>query len=518
MSDQQKTFSRREFVTAATAVAAAATLVPPGAAAAGTSARALRDYMQHDATGLAELVRRREVSPAELLELAIARAEAVNGAINALCLKHYGEARAALKNIDPRAPLAGVPFLLKDLGVYLEGTVTSNGSRFFRDRVATQTSTVVRRYQAAGLNIFGKTTSPEFGQIPNTVSSLYGKTRNPWNLEYSAGGSSGGSAAAVAAGVLPAAHATDGGGSIRFPAAMCGLVGLKPTRARTPLGPNKSEGWSGLSCGHVVSRSLRDSALLLDLTQGAEPGAAYWPPKPEDSYVSELKREPGRLRIAVISRSPLGASVHQDNLDALANARKLLDSLGHEVFDAELPADFQRYMDSFGVLSFVGVCSTIRDRARELGHEPGPDDLEPIVYGFYQQGGSISALDYESARQAVQRLGFAISRFMENIDVLLMPMAARAPWKVDDIVLTMEKDVFYREALGYSDFSAIFNCTGQPAITLPLTVNAAGIPVGTHFAARYGDEKTLIRLAAQIEQAAPWQQRVSPMLAKALRA
>lgn len=517
MPEQQKTLSRREFVNGAATVAAAAVLMPPGAVAAGTSTMALRDYLAYDAIGLAELVRRGTVSAAELLELAIARTEAVNGTINAVCMKHYDEARAALKTIDPKAPLAGVPFLLKDLAVYLEGTVTTNGSRFFRDRVAPHTSTVVRRYQAAGLSIFGKATSPEFGQIPNTVSSLWGKTRNPWNLEYSAGGSSGGSAAAVAAGIAPVAHATDGGGSIRFPAAMCGLVGLKPTRARTPLGPDKSEGWSGLSCGHVVSRTVRDTALLLDLSQGAEPGAAYWPPAPEDSYLNELQREPGRLRVAVITTSPLGNAVHQDNLDAIANARTLLGSLGHEVFDAELPPDFQRYMDSFGVLSFVGVCSAIRERARELGREPGPDDLEPIVYGFYQQGGSISALDYEAARQAVQRLGFAMSRFMQDIDVLLMPMAAHAPWKVDDVVLTMEREVFYRDALGYSDFSAICNCTGQPAITLPLTLNAAGIPVGTHFAARYGDEKTLIRLAAQIERAAPWAKRVSPLFAEALR-
>lgn len=517
MPEQQKTLSRREFVNGAATVAAAAVLMPPGAAAAGTSTMALRDYLAYDAIGLAGLVRRGTVSAAELLELAIARTEAVNARINAVCLKHYDEARAALKTLPADAPLAGVPFLLKDLGVYIEGTVTTNGSRFFRDRVAPHTSTVVRRYQAAGLSIFGKATSPEFGQIPNTVSSLWGKTRNPWNLEYSAGGSSGGSAAAVAAGIAPVAHATDGGGSIRFPAAMCGLVGLKPTRARTPLGPDKSEGWSGLSCGHVVSRTVRDTALLLDLSQGAEPGAAYWPPAPEDSYLSELQREPGRLRVAVITTSPLGNAVHQDNLDAIANARTLLGSLGHEVFDAELPPDFQRYMDAFGVLSFVGVCSAIRERARELGREPGPDDLEPIVYGFYQQGGSISALDYEAARQAVQRLGFAMSRFMQDIDVLLMPMAARAPWKVDDVVLTMERDVFYRDALGYSDFSAICNCTGQPAITLPLTLNAAGIPVGTHFAARYGDEKTLIRLAAQIERAAPWAKRVSPLFAEALR-
>lgn len=519
MNDQNTSLTRREFVSAAATVTAAAALMPPGASAAGTSKVALRDYVAQDATGLAALVKRREVSPAELLELAIARTEAVNGTINAVCLKHYDLARAALKTLDPNAPLSGVPFLLKDLHIYMEGTVTTNGSRFFRDRVSDFTSTLVERYRKAGLNIFGKTNSPEFGQTPNTVSSLWGTTRNPWNLEYSAGGSSGGSAAAVAAGILPAAHATDGGGSIRFPAAMCGLVGLKPTRARTPLGPNKSEGWSGLSCGHVITRTVRDSALLLDLTQGAEPGAAYWPPVPEASFVSDLDHDPGRLRIGVVRTSPIGTPIAQDNLDAIDNAIQLCTALGHEIYELELPPSFAHYMDGFGLLAFVGVCSTVRDRARELGREPTADDLEPVVYGFYQEGKGVSALDYEAARQAVQRVGFAMNDFMRDVDVVLTPMAARAPWKIDDVLLTMDRETFYtKAALGYSDFSAIANCTGQPGMTLPLLNNAAGIPVGTHFIGRYGDEKTLIRLAAQIEQSAPWDRRISPLLAEALGA
>jgi len=517
MADKDTTLTRREFVRDSAVLAGATMLMPVGAASAGSSAMALRDYAAHDATGLAALVKNREVSAAELLEIAIARAEAVHADINAVCLKHFAEARAALKGIDPSAPLAGVPFLLKDLGVQMKGTITSNGSRFFADRVATYTSTVVQRYQAAGLNIFGKATSPEFGQIPNTVSLLWGRTRNPWNREYSAGGSSGGSAAAVAAGVVPAAHATDGGGSIRFPAAMCGLVGLKPTRSRTPHGPDKSEGWSGLSCGHVVSRSVRDSALLLDLTQGPEPGAAYWPPAPAGPYVDELAREPGKLRIAVITKSPVGTPVHQDNLDAVSKAAALCRSLGHDVSEAVLPEQCGQLMQNFGIVSTVGVCSQIRDRARELGREPGPADLEPVVFGYYQQAPRISALDYEAARQFLQRLGFTMNAFMHDFDLLLMPMAPRAPWKVEDVTLEMPTEEFYKKAVGYSDFSAIFNATGQPAMTLPLHWNAAGIPVGTHFAARYGDEKTLFRLAAQLERAAPWDKRVSPMLEQALK-
>lgn len=508
--------SRREFIRTGAMLAGAA-LMPPGAVAAGTSRGAMREYLSQDATGLAALLKRGEVSAAELLELAIARTETVNPAINAVCRKHYEAARAALKSIDPKAPLAGVPFLLKDLGVQLKGTVTSNGSRFFADRVATHTSTVVQRYQAAGLNIFGKTASPEFGMLPNTISTLWGRTLNPWNPEYSAGGSSGGAAAAVAAGIVPVAHATDGGGSIRFPAALCGLVGLKPTRARTPLGPDKSEGWAGLSCGHVVSRSVRDTALLLDLTQGPEPGAAYWPPTPAGRYVSELEREPARLRIAVVTQSPLGSPVHQDCLDAVRKAADLCRSLGHELHETVLPEPFVRYTDNVGPLPLVGASLQIRDRARELGREPGAEDLEPVVLAVYHQSARIGAVDYEAARQTIQRLGFAMSRFMQDFDVLLMPVSPRPPWKVGDFTLDLPLDKFLASMTGCSDFTVLYNCTGQPAITLPLHRNAAGMPVGTMFGARYGDEATLLRLAAQLERVAPWGGHMSPLFAEALQ-
>ena len=508
--------SRRRVLRTGMILAGTALLYPPAAARAGTSRRALADYLREDATGLAALVRQRKVSAAELLEIAIARTEAVNPMINAVVQRHFALARAAVQKIPREAPLAGVPWLLKDLNVQLAGTVTSNGSRFFADRLATEDSTLVERYAAAGLVCFGKTASPEFGRTVTTESTLHGITRNPWNLDYSSGGSSGGASAAVAAGIVPAAHATDGGGSVRIPAALCGLFGLKPTRLRTPNGPGRTEGWGGLAAAHAVTRSVRDSALILDISQGPEPGAAYWPPPPVDRYVAEIERPPGKLRIGVLRRSPLGSPVEPDCEAALEGALRLCGALGHEISEFTLPADGLELMMAFGALVGVGFAATVRERALELGREPGPGDLEVVNLLGYQQALGAKAIDYELARQTVQRFGFSMNAAMADLDLILSPVSARAPWPVGMMSLAQEPAQFYRHIAGASDFTALYNASGQPAMSVPLHTGSTGLPVGVMFAGRYGDEKTLFRLAAQLEKAAPWAERLSPLIRESL--
>ncbi len=512
----EPTLARRDVLRAALVLAGGALLYPPAAAAAGVSRRAVRDYLREDATGLAALVRSRKVSAAELLEIAIARTEAVDPHINAVVQRHFELARKAVANAPLDAPLAGVPWLLKDLNVQMAGTQTSNGSRFFAGRVSSADSTVVERYRAAGLVCFGKSAAPEMGRTVTTESSLHGATRNPWNREYSSGGSSGGASAAVAAGILPAAHATDGGGSIRIPAALCGLFGLKPTRLRTPNGPGRTEGWGGLSVGHAVTRSVRDSALILDISQGPEPGAAYWPPPPAGNYVDELGRPPGQLRIGLLRASPLGSPVDPDCLAAVDAAAALCQSLGHHITDFSLPGGGLELMMAFGALVGAGFATAVRERALELGREPGADDLEAVNLAGYRRASAMSAIDLELARQAVHRFGFTMHHAMQDVDIILSPVTARATWTLGTMSLSQPPAEFYQHLAGTSDFTALYNMSGQPAMSVPLHTGSKGLPVGAMFGARYGDEKTLFRLAAQLEQAAPWAGRLSPPMRDAL--
>jgi Asp-tRNA(Asn)/Glu-tRNA(Gln) amidotransferase A subunit family amidase len=364
--------------------------------------------------------------------------------------------------------------------------------------------------------IFGKTATPELGRTATTESTLFGATRNPWNTEFSSGGSSGGAAAAVAAGILPAAHATDGGGSIRIPAALCGLFGMKPTRLRTPVGPDRGEGWGGLSIAHAVTRSVRDSALILDLSQGPEPGAAHWPPPPAAPYMEEINREPGRLRVGVVRASAIGSTIDPDCMAALERAAALCSELGHELVEFTLPASAGKVMLAMGTLMAAGLGFTVRERALAIGREPGPEDLEEANFTAYQQAQKISAIDLEFARQAASRFGFEMNEAMQGVDVLLSPTCARAPWKNGVIHLAQSQESFYRNVSGVSDFTSLFNVTGQPAMSVPLHTGSNALPVGVQFAARYGEEGLLFRLAAQLERAAPWKDRLSPLATKGI--
>lgn len=496
---------RRAFLQAGgSLVAGAAIGLPAGARSHGLS---YTDYSAQDAVGLAALIRKGEVSAAEVLEAAIARAEAVNPGINAIVLKHYDLARRALAERVPQGPLAGVPWLLKDLGIYLKGTITTNGSAFFRDAVASFDSTLVERYRRGGLVIFGKTAAPEFGQTATTESRLWGLTRNPWNLAHTSGGSSGGASAAVAAGIVPAAHASDGGGSIRIPASNCGLFGLKTSRGRNPHGPHATDGWMGLSVQHAITRSVRDSAAILDVSQGAEPGSRVMPPVGAANYTTGHREPPGKLRIALWDTHIYGLMVHPDCLEAVRKAAKLCESLGHIVEPAAPQLPVQEMGLGMGAITGTGLLVAIRDREKALGRAVTEADLEPINWRNVQQAAKRSAEELYRGRAALDHVAIVLDEFLSRYDLILSPTTAVPPPKLGELSLEQPYEKYMMAAMNASPFTSVFNMGGNPAMSVPLHWNAEGLPIGTQFAGRFGDELTLLRLAAQLEEAAPWAAR-----------
>ncbi|WP_353227374.1 amidase [Novosphingobium sp.] len=459
-----------------------------------------------DAMGLADLVRRRQLGAGELLDAVIARAEARNPAFGFMAQRLYDRAHAAIAAGLPMGPFHGVPWLLKDLNTHIAGTRTGNGSRFYNDYRATETSELVTRIERAGFVIFGKTTSPEFGLTGTTESAATGTTRNPWNPARIAGGSSGGAAAAVAAGVLPAAHATDGGGSIRIPASCCGLFGLKPSRGRVPMGPGRTEGWGGLSVHHAVTRSVRDSAAILDATHGIEPGSRYGAPTPDAPFLSQVARDPGPLRIALMTQPLSGTTVDPDVVAAVEAAAKLLESLGHHVNVAAPQLD----AGAIGRASFVAMASSVAadvtDRAQATGISIGPDTLEPITLAMIAFGQTCTAMDFARANATLQTAAVTVARFMEHYDVILSPTLAAPALPLGTITLSPGVDFaqWGQRVSMWSPFAQLANMTGQPAMSLPLGMSRDGLPIGVMATGRYGDEALLFRLAGQIERAAPW--------------
>lgn len=462
------------------------------------------EFAGYDALGLAALVKERKVSPAELLDAAIARSEAANPKLNFLAREHYQFARDSIAKGLPQGPLAGVPWLVKDLNTYLEGTVTGQGSRLYQDNRAAVTSEIVCRYQRAGLVIFGKTTTPELGLTGTTESLASGATHNPWNPEHIAGGSSGGAAAAVAAGVIPAAHATDGGGSIRIPASCCGLFGLKPSRGRTPMGPLRTEGWGGLSIHHAVSRSVRDSAALLDAVQGPEPGSRYAAPTPERPFLDEVERNPGKLRIALWLTTPSGTPVDPECLEAARTTARLCESLGHYVEEAGPKIDPAAIANASFVLLGSSVASELDDRASALGVPLGPELVEPVTLAFREMGAKFAAADWVRANNALQVAAVAVARFMADYDLILTPTLGVIPPKLGAIHLAQDFSTYVRNITPFTPWTGLSNQTGQPSMSVPLVMSKLGLPIGSMFTARYGDEATLFRLAGQLERAQPW--------------
>jgi amidase len=503
--------TRRNAVKTGLVAAAAISMAPAMRAAASSASGAMSfdEYRSNDALALAKLVRDGDITAVEVLELAISRANAVNPEVNCIVEKLYDRARREVVADLPPGPFSGVPFLLKDLGMALEGTVTTQGSRFYRDWVADYTSTVVDRYQQAGLVIMGKSASPEFGGTGTTESILFGDTRNPWNLEHSAGGSSGGSAAAVAAGILPLANATDGGGSIRIPASCCGLFGMKTSRGRTPHGPKKLA--STMSVIHAVSRSVRDSAALLDATMGAEPGQTLIAPKPQGNYLDAVSQAPRPLRIGLIKTPVTHSPVDPQCELAAANTAKLCENMGHKVEEVQLPVDPREFFGAAGVVMGVGTVLRVQNRERELGRKATENDLEPLIWQRFNKNKSLTGEQVAQAQATLGLIARRVALLQENYDVLLSPTLAKPPVKIGKLSLNQENDTYEKEAISVSAFTMLYNATGQPAMSLPLHWTPGGLPVGVMFAGRYGDEWTLYQLAGQLEKASPWFDKV-PML------
>ena len=476
------------------------------------------DLAHLDAIAQADLISRKQAKPIELVDAAIERIERLNPTLNAIVTPMYDEARKVASGTLPDGPFTGVPFLLKDLTASYAGVRITSGSAYLRDFVANHDSELVSRYKRAGLIVIGKTNTPEFGLVPTTEPLLFGPTRNPWDTERTSGGSSGGSAAAVAAGIVPMAHGNDGGGSIRIPASCCGLFGLKPTRARNPLGPDFGDLMNGLVQEHALTRSVRDSAALLDATSGPDLGDPYWAPPPERPFLQEVGADPGKLRIAFTTESSTGVPVHPDCVAAVKDAAALCADLGHEVIEASPPLNGQMLVQMFTTIWSVGCALTIEGTALLTGRTASEDQFEPLTWGLYQMGRKQNAASYLIAVTMLQMMARGIARFFVDHDIWLTPTMAEPPVPLGWFTTPENPLEGFSRAAAFVPFTPICNVTGQPAMSVPLYWNDDGLPIGAHFVSRFGDEATLFRLAAQLEQARPWADRRPPVSATAISA
>ena len=476
----------------------------------------LDEYRALDGLGLADLVRSKQITAGELLDLALEQTAATDHQIAAVVYAQAERARRAIANGLPDGPFTGVPFLIKDLGCDAVDFPTCMGSVLYRDYRYTLDSELFARLERAGLVTFARTTSPEFGIGPTGEACVYGRpTRNPWNLDHVAGGSSAGSAAAVAAGVVPIAHGSDGGGSVRIPASSCGLFGLKPTRARLPDGPSSGEGWAGMAIDGFLTRSVRDTAALIDATHGPDLGTPYYAPPLDGPLLDAIDRPPRRLRIAYSTLSFTGDPVHPDCRAAIEHSVALCAQMSHEMIEADPAVDIHRFMRSWTNIVACGTELTVRSREAELGRPAGAHELDGVTRGAVALGRTLSGGDYLYAVNTVHDIGRRMARFLADergFDMLLTATLAEPPAEIGRFKPDNDDFLDYRMGphgvLAYSPFTALANGTGQPAMSVPLFWNAAGLPIGTHFMARAGQESVLLQLAAQLEQADPWFNRV----------
>jgi len=456
-----------------------------------------------DAVALAAVIRVGDVHAREVVEHALARIDARNPIVNAVT---EVRADAALVDADTASggPLAGVPFVIKDLGAEVSGMRTTGGSRLRADEVANQDSIIVERYRRAGLVVVGMTNVPEYGRNASTEPLLHGPTRNPYSLSHSAGGSSGGTAAAIASAMVPLGHGNDGGGSIRIPASACGLVGLKPTRGRTPSHPTLSAFAYPMSVNHVLTRSVRDSALLLDVAAGSVPGDGYWAPAPERPFIDEVGSDPGRLRIALSTVTPQGEPVHAECAAVTESTARVLEGLGHEVVEATPTYPLDDLQTVLRVVMSTPMAADIDDRLAARGRGLRDDDLEPFTHVIYHLGKNTTGTDMVRALQAVERAGHELARFFGHHDLLLTPTIAVPPPELG-VLDTTNIESMYRNAGAISALTSFSNVTGQPAISLPLGRSpSTGLPLGVQLVARFGREDVLVQVASQIEVTTPW--------------
>ena len=462
-----------------------------------------------DATAQATLVRTGEITAAELVEAAIERIEALNPGLNAVVTPVFDRALDVAR-AGPVGPFAGVPYLLKDLACEMDGVRFTEGSVFLADNVSTFDQELVVRLRKAGLVILGKTNTPEFGMAPACEPVLFGPTRNPWDTERSTSGSSGGSAAAVASGMVPFAHGNDLGGSLRYPASACGLFALKPTRARNPLGPEYGDVAGGAAVEHALTRTVRDSAALLDATSGPALGDPYWAPPPARPFAREVGADPGRLRIVYTARTPDGDLGHPDCVAAAEHAARLCASLGHEVTEADWPGFTPETGAAIGTMINAATAWILRYWIRRLGRAPGAHEIEPLTRALWEAGQQVTAAEWLLAIEDIQRFSRVIAGFFTTVDVLLTPTMSTPPPPIGTMYSTPEDPWRSLKISGQSVRYAgvVANLTGNPAISMPLWWNDGGLPIGAHFLGRFGDEATLIRLAAQLEAAQPWAHRL----------
>jgi amidase len=487
------------------------------------------EYPNYDGLGLAELVREKQVSPLELVNAAIERIERYNPALNAVIYKMYEAARDTAKKPLPGGPFAGVPMLLKDLLSTVEGIPTSGGNKLWKNIPAQQDSELVRRWKKAGVIFVGKTNTPEFGLTPFTESLTFGPAHNPWDTSRTPGGSSGGSAAAVAARMVPFASGGDGGGSIRIPASACGLFGLKPSRGRTPTGPEIGEAWNGFAIEHILSRSVRDSAAMLDATQGSDIGAPYAAPA-MGSFLEAASQAPGKLRIAFSGKPLLGKNVSPEVLKGFESSVKLLQELGHELIEDAPLVDREAFSLAFVKILAAEMRADIEEAARAAGKKVSVDDFDPSSFGLGLLGGVLSAEEYASASRYLQRSARQVAQFFESYDMLLTPVLSQPPVAIGALqpapaekalistlgringgsllkMLGIVKPLA-AQTFEFIPWTPVFNVTGQPAMSLPLHWTESGLPVGMHFVGKFGDEASLFRLAGQLEQSHPWRDKI----------